>query len=120
MNFCILGAGAWGTAMAVHLARNKTTTLVPRHYEQALNLASERENKLYLPGIELEQEIQISCETMPALMEAEVVLIACPVAGLHAIANSINEAVPSAWRAHTFLTLCKGWEANSSCHLPLL
>ena len=84
-----------GTAMAVHLARNgQTTTLVPRHYEQALNLASERENKLYLPGIELEQEIQISSETMPALMEAEVVLIACPVAGLNVIANSINEVLP--------------------------
>ncbi len=119
MNFCILGAGAWGTAMAVHLARNgQTTTLVPRHYEQALTLASERENKLYLPGIELEQEIQISCETMPALMEAEVVLIACPVAGLNAIANSINEVLPSAWRAHTFLTLCKGWEADSSLPPP--
>ncbi len=119
MNFCILGAGAWGTAMAVHLARNgQTTTLVPRRYEQALALASTRENALYLPGIHLEHEIQIACEPLPALMEAEVVLAACPVAGLAEIAGTLQRALPSAWRAHTFLTLCKGWEATSSLPPP--
>jgi len=119
MNFCILGAGAWGTALAVHLARNgQTTTLVPRRYEQALALASSRENATYLPGVHLDHEIQIACEPAPALMEAEVVLAACPVAGLAGLADTIQTALPSAWRAHTFLTLCKGWEANSSLPPP--
>ena len=50
MNICILGAGAWGTAMALHLERcGHSVTLVPRRIEQALALASRRENTEYLP-----------------------------------------------------------------------
>jgi glycerol-3-phosphate dehydrogenase (NAD(P)+) len=50
MNCCILGAGAWGTAMALHLDRcGHSVTLVPRRMEQALDLASSRENADYLP-----------------------------------------------------------------------
>jgi len=76
MNFCILGAGSWGTAMAVHLDRaGQTVTLVPRRMDQALAIASTRENKDYLPGIKLADRIQIIHELKPALMEAEVVLI---------------------------------------------
>ena len=41
MNFCVIGAGAWGTGVAIHLANNgHSTTLVPRRYEHALKLAS--------------------------------------------------------------------------------
>ena len=51
MNCVIFGAGGWGTAMAIHLARQgQTVTLVPRRAEQALDLATTRENKDYLPG----------------------------------------------------------------------
>ena len=45
MNCVIFGAGGWGTAMAIHLARQgQTVTLVPRRAEQALALATTREN----------------------------------------------------------------------------
>ena len=73
MNFCILGAGAWGTAMAVHLTRaGHAVTLAPRRMEHALEIASSRENKDYLPGIQLDPNLQIGCEPRPVLMEAEV------------------------------------------------
>ena len=43
MNCVIFGAGGWGTAMAIHLARQgQTVTLVPRRAEQALALATTR------------------------------------------------------------------------------
>ena len=72
MNICILGAGGWGTAMALHLHRcGHTVTLVPRRVELALNLASSRENSAYLPGHKLPKSIQIASEMGPALMEAE-------------------------------------------------
>ena len=49
MNFAIIGAGAWGAAFAIHLSRlNHTVTLVPRRFEQALAIASTRENADYL------------------------------------------------------------------------
>ena len=72
MNCVIFGAGAWGTAMAIHLARQShTVTLVPRRLEHALTLASTRENTDYLPGQRLEDSIQIGLEPLPALMDTE-------------------------------------------------
>ena len=50
MNFCILGAGAWGTAMAIYLSKiGHVVTLVPRRVEHALAMSSNRENRDYLP-----------------------------------------------------------------------
>jgi len=66
----------------------------------------------------LDNQIQIACEPKPALMEAEVVLVACPVAGLAETAKTLGESLESAWRAHTFLTLCKGWESETSLPPP--
>ena len=51
MNFC-LRAGAWGTAVSVYLSKlGHSVSLIPRRVEHALALASDRENKDYLPGI---------------------------------------------------------------------
>ena len=55
MNVVILGAGAWGSAMAIHLNRcGQRVTLIPRRLEQALDIAGSRENKVYLPGVEFQ------------------------------------------------------------------
>ena len=79
MNCVIFGAGGWGTAMAIHLARQgQTVTLVPRRAEQALALATTRENKDYLPGHRLDDSIQIGLEPLPALMDADLIFLACP------------------------------------------
>jgi glycerol-3-phosphate dehydrogenase (NAD(P)+) len=79
MNCVIFGAGGWGTAMAIHLARQgQTVTLVPRRAEQALALATTRENTDYLPGHRLDDSIQIGLEPLPALMDADLVFLACP------------------------------------------
>jgi glycerol-3-phosphate dehydrogenase len=52
LNFVVIGAGAWGTAMAVHLARRgQHTALVPRRAEHAAQLQAARENHDYLPGV---------------------------------------------------------------------
>ena len=54
MNFAVIGAGAWGTAFALHLARlGHAVKLVPRRAEQAAALVKARENCDYLPGVPL-------------------------------------------------------------------
>lgn len=114
MNFCILGSGAWGTAMAVHLARNgHTVTLVPRRIEAAMDLAQSRENKPYLPGIPLDNNIQIGLEIKPAIMEADVVFLACPSVGLRDLCGKLKEHLSSATRIKYFISLCKGLDATS-------
>jgi glycerol-3-phosphate dehydrogenase (NAD(P)+) len=79
MNFVVVGAGAWGTAFALHLARaGQGITLVPRRVEQARALAATRENADYLPGVALPPELRIDADLRGALAGAEVVLLACP------------------------------------------
>ena len=114
MNFCILGAGAWGTAMAVHLTRaGHAVTLAPRRMEQALAMASSRENVDYLPGIELDPNLQIGCELRPLLMEAEVVLFACPSKALRETCRKVVSYLGDAWSIRAFLALCKGLDSET-------
>lgn len=114
MNIAIFGAGAWGTAMAIHLARlNHRVTLVPRRMEHALELASSRENKDYLPDCPLDQNIQIGCEIFPAIMEADVAVLACPSHGLRELCERIKPTVSSARQLQMVIALCKGVEKET-------
>jgi len=114
MNVTILGAGAWGTALALHCNRSgHITTLVPRRLEQALALAAARENHEYLPGYPLPADLQIGLEVRPALMEAEVVLLACPMRGLRELVQSVRQQMDAAWARPMFITLCKGMEMET-------
>ena len=108
MNCVIFGAGGWGTAMAIHLARQgQTVTLVPRRAEQALALATTRENTDYLPGHRLDDSIQIGLEPLPALMDADLVFLACPSKGLPELLAAIGPAVRDSG-AKMAISLCKG------------
>lgn len=114
MNCCILGAGAWGTAMALHLDRcGHSVTLIPRRMEHALEIASKRENREYLPSYRIPHSIQIGCEIGPVLMEAEVVFLACPSKALRTLCQSIQPHLASAWQLKLCLIMCKGLELES-------
>ncbi|MDA0346753.1 MAG: NAD(P)-dependent glycerol-3-phosphate dehydrogenase [Verrucomicrobia bacterium] len=114
MNFCVLGAGAWGTAMALHLIRQgHSVTLVPRRIEMALALASSRENTDYLPGFHLPLNLQVGFEVKPVLMEADVAILACPSKGLRPLCESIAQHLGSAQALKLIVTLCKGLEEET-------
>lgn len=114
MNFCVLGAGAWGTAMAVQLSRGgHTVTLVPRRFELALELGATRENSAYLPGVRLPDSLQVGYEVAPVLMEADVAILGCPVAGVREWASRIAAARAGAWSLRLVLSLAKGLEIGS-------
>lgn len=114
MNCCVLGAGAWGTAMALHLDRcGHSVTLVPRRMEQALSIASTRENTDYLPGYTLPHSIQIGCEVGPVLMEAEVVFFACPSKAVRDLAEAVRPHLEAAWQLKLCLIMCKGLEFDT-------
>lgn len=114
MNFAVIGAGAWGTAMAVHLSKlGHTVTLVPRRFEQALQLSSARENPDYLPGVTLPPSLQIGHELVPVLMEAEVVMLACPAQALRETATRIKDALGLATALKLLVSLAKGLELGT-------
>ena len=62
MNVGILGAGAWGTALAVALSRQHSVTLWAREDGLPQVLLRDRENKLFLPGIALPEGVDPSAE----------------------------------------------------------
>ena len=78
----VIGAGSFGTALAVLLTRaGLRTTLQTRRPEQAASLSADRENKLYLPGVELPGQLRI--EPVDAgVARADYVFLAVPSRGL--------------------------------------
>jgi len=82
----VLGAGSWGTALAVHLAGagGHAVSLWARHPELARRLAADRENRDYLEGIEIPRRVEPTAD-MAALAGSEVVLLVVPSHGFRAV-----------------------------------
>ena len=114
MNMVVLGAGAWGTAMSIHLARQgHSVTLVPRRADHALEIASSRENRDYLPGHFLDMSIQVGLELTPALMEADLIFIACPSKGLPELLKNVRGSLDAQQPPKLVLSLCKGLDRET-------
>ncbi|MCR5184177.1 MAG: NAD(P)-dependent glycerol-3-phosphate dehydrogenase [Opitutales bacterium] len=115
MNIVVLGSGAWGTAMAVHLNEcGQRVTLLPRRLEQALELAGTRENKAYLPGIFLPNDLQIGYDVAPVLAECDILIFACPSKALRTTAEHIKKVMPAGTPIRLLLSLSKGLEAGTN------
>jgi len=82
----VLGAGSWGTALAVHLAGagRHEVTLWARHEELAARLRAERGNAVYLPGVELPPQIAPTSD-LAALADCELVLVVVPSHGFRRV-----------------------------------
>jgi glycerol-3-phosphate dehydrogenase (NAD(P)+) len=92
----ILGAGAWGTALAVMLARNgNTVTLAVRRPAQLAALSDERENRLHLPGIQFPPELRVTALSHESLPGAEAVLMSVPSTFAREIVAPLAQAIPS-------------------------
>jgi glycerol-3-phosphate dehydrogenase (NAD(P)+) len=75
----ILGAGAWGTALAIILARNgHRAVLAPRRRESLQELVRARENSTYLPGVPFPDGIEIATSWREALGDAGIIVMAIP------------------------------------------
>ena len=111
MKFVVVGAGAWGTAFALHLARaGHATVLVPRRVEQAAAMAASRENTDYLPGIVLPAAVVVTADLGAALAQTDVVLLACPTQALRETCARVRAALPADARLEIIVSLAKGLE----------
>jgi len=102
----VLGAGAWGTAMACVLAARLEVSLWARDAAQAQAISSSRYNERYLPGMAVPAAVAVTSNLSQALSAAQLVLAATPVAGL----RDLLEKLPS---ASSLVWLCKGFEEGS-------
>jgi glycerol-3-phosphate dehydrogenase (NAD(P)+) len=108
MKIAVLGAGAWGTALAVAAATHHDTMLWARDTGQARTLQNERENERYLSGIHLPAELHVTADHAAALAHGRegLTVIATPMAGLREQLTALPDERPVVW-------LCKGLEAGS-------
>ncbi|MFZ1155832.1 MAG: NAD(P)H-dependent glycerol-3-phosphate dehydrogenase [Solirubrobacteraceae bacterium] len=88
----VIGAGSFGTALAVLLSRaGLRTTLQTRTGEQATLLSSERENKLYLPGVELPAQLRVEAVSA-GVARADYVFLAVPSRGFGEAISALQES----------------------------
>jgi glycerol-3-phosphate dehydrogenase (NAD(P)+) len=114
MNITILGAGAWGTALAVNTAARHSTLLWARDAAQCAALSATRLNTRYLDGVALPAALRIEADFSAALAhalaggsDAGLVIVATPMAALADMLKRLSG------NASGVVWLCKGFEQRS-------
>jgi glycerol-3-phosphate dehydrogenase (NAD(P)+) len=100
-DIAVVGAGAWGTALAIHLARRDelSVTLVARDPAQAQAISDRRVNAKYLPDIELPRALAVTADPAVAAT-ADVLIVATPITALADVARglaAIGARAPLVW-----------------------
>jgi glycerol-3-phosphate dehydrogenase (NAD(P)+) len=109
VNLTVLGAGAWGTALAIAFAGKHQVTLWSHEADVVADLRECQENRRFLPGYQLPAGVAVATDFAAAVATAELLLIATPIAGLRPTAEKLRELgckQPLLW-------VCKGFEAGS-------
>ena len=113
MNLLILGAGAWGTALAIQASQRHAVTLWAREADHANRMLSQRLNSSYLPGHNFPEGLLPSHAALPGLAQhADLVVLAVPMAALRQVLLEVSPFIqdkPLVW-------LCKGFEAVKHTH----
>ena len=109
MRIAVLGAGAWGTALAIAFAGRHAVSLWARDAASATAMTSQRENPRYLPACHFPDALQVTTDMKAALVGADLAILAAPLAGLRPLLQQLKLIAP----ALPFLWVCKGLEAGS-------
>jgi len=116
----VIGAGAWGTAIAVHFARRTDqgwVILAGRDADQMLAVNAHRENKKYLPGVILPATLQATSDLSAACVDwraqaqatgAGLLILATPLSGLEASAAEVFRLLGPPRPGEGLLWLAKG------------
>ena len=92
MKVSVLGAGSWGTTLAVHLCNNgHDVTLWEINNNQVIKLKNDRENKLFLPGIMLPEGLNVINDISLTVADSELMVFAVPSHFMRETAIKINQ-----------------------------
>ncbi|GAP36335.1 NAD(P)H-dependent glycerol-3-phosphate dehydrogenase [Piscinibacter sakaiensis] len=113
MKIAVLGAGAWGTALAVQACGRHAVRLWARDPQQAAQMRSLRRNQRYLKDRVLPAALQVGADLDAALEHAAggLVVIATPMAALPQMLAAVRERLPAGTPT---LWLCKGLQHGSA------
>ena len=111
----VLGAGSWGTALAVHLARaGHDVRLWARDTDLAGDIIRARENVAYLPGTPFPENVTVPMALADALHDAHLVVSAVPS---HGCRNVMRAARPHLTGDATIVSATKGLEGDTLCRM---
>ena len=110
MKIAVLGAGAWGTALAINAGAHHDVTLWARDAEQAAHMQQERVNTRYLPALPFSAGVSVTSETLGTwVADHDLVVVGSPMSALRGMLTELSSLLPArvpvAW-------LCKGFEAT--------
>jgi glycerol-3-phosphate dehydrogenase (NAD(P)+) len=107
----VLGAGGWGTALAVHLARaGHDTVLWARDTALVADMRARRANAVYLPDIRLPERLRLTPDLAEALGGASLIVSAVPSHGTRAV---LRQAAPHVKPGTIVVSATKGLEQDS-------
>lgn len=117
MNITVIGAGAWGTALAISLAAQHRVTLWARDAAQVAEMRDTRCNQRYLPHLRLPETMRLESDFDAALHDAELLIVAVPASAFRPLLQSVVKVVAKSGPrapAPGVVWLCKGFEAGSA------
>jgi len=106
----VLGAGSWGTAMAVMCAHKGPTTLWARRPELSVAINAAHRNADYLPELVMPDALRATSSLTDAVEDADVVVVAVPSHGFRAV---LAEAAPAMGAGVPVISVTKGVEQGS-------
>ena len=110
-NVLVIGAGSWGTSLAKILAINiKTVFIYGRSIDVIQDIKDNHRNSAFLPGVMLPKNIRATNVLADFLPQADLLVVATPVASLAEIFKSMAKIHPN---LHNFLLCSKGIDCKS-------
>lgn len=111
MKVTIIGDGAWGTALALNLLRNRHQVTLWGAFPDYLDAISKRgENYKFLPGVSLPKELRLCSDIEEAADQAEIILLATPTQFLR---GTLKRLAPSFRPEKPIINVAKGIEVDS-------
>ncbi|BCL62727.1 glycerol-3-phosphate dehydrogenase [NAD(P)+] [Desulfomarina profundi] len=107
----VIGAGSWGTALALVLAENQNNVFLWGHNRRTVRkLQEERQNKKYLPGIQFPDNLKITGDLELCVGQSAIILMVVPSHGLRDVFNKLAAMLPD--KAY-IISAVKGIENSS-------
>ncbi len=116
MKIAVLGTGAWGTALSILAAQNyNQVSLWGRNAELASQIASDRENKIHLPGVALPPSINVTSDLVAVLDGVDIVLVVIPSHGVRDVCKQLA-SIPAAGKLR-YISATKGIESGTGARM---
>ena len=91
MNVCVLGAGAWGTALAIHIAKKHNVILWARDSSHVSGMEKSRANPLYLGDFTFPKNLSLENNLDLAIESSEIIISVVPTSGFRSILDYIQK-----------------------------